>query len=287
MHRRAVLALCGAGLSGLAGCSSEQRGGEPADDTSASPTAASTATATATPPETELRVELDALQPALVELDVDYYRLVAEDDRQYLVLAVDAISGPPPSRSALVFRFDGTDHTPRTWERIPARQSDRSGSEQYSSENGAGWVAFDLPETGDASDAALVWPGGEWRPDDGLRRRLTAPLPSLSLVEWRGPETVPLDGTTTFELTVRNEGDETGRFVGAINGEGWYPHRPVTRLSRRVSPGETATWEVTGEEIDLPEADWSERVGDEESDLQYELIWPGGNEWKSIRIVDE
>ncbi len=281
MRRRAVLTLCGAGLAALAGCSSEQRGGDPTGDTSASPTA----TATPTPLETELTVELDALQPALVELDVDYYRLVTEDARQYLGLAVDVVSGPSPERSDLTFRFDGTEYAPRTWERIPARQSNESGGEQYSEENGAGWVVFDLPETGDASDAALAWPGGEWRPDDQMKRRLAAPLPPLSLVEWGGPETVPLDGATAFELTVRNEGDQAGRFVGAINGEGWYPHRPVARISRRIPPSETVTWEVTGEEITLPEEDWSEQVGDEEADLQYELLWPGGDEWTSVRIA--
>ena len=289
MRRRQVLALCSAGVAGLAGCSSGRDSGNdtPTDVTSTPSTATPTTTATAAPPETELTVELDALQPALVELDVDYYQLVAEDARQYLVLAVDVVSGSPPSRSALTFRFDGTEHAPRTWERIPARQSDGSGGEQYSDENGSGWVVFDLPETGAASAAALVWPSGEWRPGDQLKRRLAASLPPLTLEEWRGPETVPLDGTTTFELTVRNEGDETGRFVGGINGEGWYPHRPVARVSRRIPPGKTATWEVTGEEIDLPEEGWSERVGDEEADLQYELIWPGGDDRESVRIVDE
>lgn len=285
MHRRAVLALCGAGLASLAGCLSGRDGGgdAPTAETGTPPTA----TATGTPRETELAVELDALQPALVELDADYYRLIAESDRQYLVLAVSAVSGPPPSRSALAFRFDGADHPPRTWERIPARQSDGSSSDRYSGESGSGWVAFELPASGDASDAAFVWPGGEWRPDDRLRERLASPSPALSLEEWRAPETVPLDGVTTFEFTVRNEGNQTGRFVCGINAEGWYPHRPVTRVSRRIPPGETAAWEVPGEEIELADESLSESVGDGKTDVQYELIWPGGDERKPVRVVEE
>lgn len=282
MRRRALLATLASAGTLTAGCLGDGSD-DPNDPSIDTPTPAPTAT----PPETELAVELDALQPALVELNADYYQLVAESDRQYLVLAVSVASGPPPSRSALAFRFDGADHAPRTWERIPARQSDGSGSEQYSGENGAGWVAFDLPGTGDASDAALVWPGGEWRPDDRLRGQLATPLPSLSLEEWRVPETVPLNSTATFELTVRNEGDQTGWFVGGINAEGWYPDRPVARVSRQIPPGETLAWEVPGEEIDLPEEDSSERVGDGEADVQYGLIWPDGNEWKSVPVVEE
>lgn len=246
MHRREALALCGAGLASLAGCSSGRGGERDAPTGDASPRST-------TPPETELTVEFDALQPTLVELNTDYYQLVTADDRQYLVLSVDVVSGPAPERSALAFRFDGAEHATRTWERIPALQSDGSAGEQYPGENGSGWVVFDLPETGDASDAALVWPGGEWRPDAHLRAQLAASLPSLSLTEWQAPETVPLDGTTEFELTVRNEDDRTGWFVGAVNAEGWYPGRPVARISRRIPAGETATWVVPGEDITLPD----------------------------------
>jgi hypothetical protein len=283
MRRRALLAALASAGALTAGCLGEVSDA-PSDRNTDTPTP--TPTATATSPETELAVELDALQPTLVELNVDYYQLVAEAGRQYLVLTVSVVSGPPPSRSALVFRFDGSDHAPRTWERIPARQSDESGGEQYSNENGSGWVVFELPETGDASDAALVWPGGEWRPDDRLREQLATPLPSLSLEEWRVPETVPLDSTTTFELAVRNDGDLREWFIGGINAEGWYPHRPVARISRQIPPGETVSWEVTGEDIDLPGEDWSESVGDGDADLHYELIWPDGTEGRSVRIVE-
>jgi hypothetical protein len=281
MRRRALLATLASAGTLTAGCL-----GDDSDEPSDRSTDTHTRMSTATPPETELTVELDALQPALVELDTDHYRLVTESERQYLVLAVSVISGPPPSRSALAFRFGGTEHAPRTWDRIPARQSDATSGEQYSGENGSGWVAFELPETGDASDAALVWPGGEWRPDDRLRAQLAASLPALSLEAWRVPETVPLDGTTAFELTVRNDGDQPGWFVGAINASGWYPHRPVGRISRRIPSGETVTWEAPGEEIELPGEDWSESVGDGETDIDYELVWPDGTESESVRVVD-
>jgi hypothetical protein len=284
MRRRALLAGLASAGTLTAGCLGTVTD-EPGDGSTATPTP--TSPPTATPPETELTVEFETLQPALVELNTDYYQLIAEEDRQYLVLAVSVDSGAPPSRSDLAVRFDGAEHATRTWERIPARQSDGSGGDQYSAESGSGWVAFDLPETGDASDAALVWPGGEWRPDDQLRAQLSTPSPSLSLAEWRVPETVPLDGTTAFEMAVRNDGDRTGWFVGGINAEGWYPHRPIACLSRRIPAGETVSWEVPGEAIELEDEAWSERVGDGETDIRYELIWPGGSEERPVRVVEE
>ncbi|WP_251342638.1 hypothetical protein [Haloplanus halophilus] len=275
MHRRAVLALCGSGLAGLAGCSSRRE--------SDAPTGGTTATPTPTASDAELAVELDALGPALVELDTDHYELVSGGDRQYLVLAVSVASGTAPSRSALSFRFDGTEYAPRTWDRIPARQSE--GGDQYAAENGAGWVAFELPATGDAGDAALVWPGGEWRPDETLRARLAAASPPLSMTGWTVPETVPLDGRSTFEVTVRNEGEHAGRFVGAINATGWLPHRPVTVVSRRVAPGDSESWTVGGEELTLVEESLSESVGDGDPDVTYELVWTGGSREGRVRVV--
>jgi hypothetical protein len=290
--RREALALCGAGLAALAGCSSGGNGGSDTTTAAASrsptptPTPTETGTPTATPPERDLTVELDALQPALVESNVDYFRLVAEANRQYLALTVAVDSGPPLARSALAFRFDGAEHAPKEWERVPARGAGGS-DDQYSAESGAGWLVFDLPETGDASDAALVWSGGEWRVDDRLREQLAAPLPALSLAQWRAPETAPLDSTTTFELAVRNEDDQTGWFVGAINAAGWYPHRPIARVSRRIPAGETVSWDVRGEDVDLPEEGWAENVGDGEPDVEYELVWPDGSERRSVRVVEK
>ena len=283
MQRRALLATLVSAGTVTAGCLGEN-GNEANSNITNTQTQSSSATATSS--NTELMVERVALQSALVELNTDFYELVAEDNRQYLVLNVSVISGPLLSRSELSFRFDGTDHMPVTWEQIPARKSDGLGGEQYSEENGAGWVVFGLPETGDASDAALVWPGGEWRPEDRLREQLATPLPTLSVEEWRVPETVLLDSTAVIEFTVRNEGEQTGWFVGGINTEGWYPHRSVAHISREIPAGETASWEVQGDEIELKDDSWSESVGDGQADIEYELIWPNGSERAPTRVVE-
>ncbi len=282
MRRRQVLALCGAGIAGLAGCLSDPSGDEspPASGPTATPTG--DGTATPTPPATELSVTVDALQPAFVGLNVDAYGMVSEPDSQYLFLGVSVLSGPRPSPSDIVFRFDGDEYGPiRPGEGPDVQREVGSGDGGES-----GWVLFRLPETGDAGDAALVWPGGEWRPDERLRVRLAAPLPPLSVAEWTVPETVSVGNTVAFEFAVRNRGDLPGRFVGAVNAEGWAPHRPVAILSRRIPPGETESWEVAGEEIELFDDELAQEVGDDEPDITYELLWPGGSEDKSVRVVD-
>jgi len=160
------------------------------------------------------------------------------------------------------------------------------GGDLYSKESGTGWVIFDLPETGDASDAALIWPGGEWRPSDQLQNRLATSSSTMSVEEWHVPETAPLDSTVAFELTVRNGGDEAGRFVAGINAKGWYPFRPLVRLSREIPAGETVSWEIQGENIELKDDEMSESVGNGTPDIEYELLWPNGNTRKSVRIVE-
>lgn len=278
MHRRRALLLCSAGIAGVGGCLSGQRDDGTVPTTERSPTAA-------TASDTSLTVELDALQAGFVALDVDAYDVVSDPMSQYLFLNVSVDSGPAPSLSDFRFRFDGDGHPPvlPTDDPWVHRQDDEGDG--YDA--GSGWVLFELPETGDASDAALVWPGGEWQPNGDLRGRLAAELPSLSLTEWVVPETVPLDGRSTFAFTVHNESDRPGRFIGAINAEGWMPHRPVTIASRRVPPNGSESWDVSGEEITLVEESLSESVGDGAPDITYELAWTGGHRDRQVRVVAE
>lgn len=279
MHRRQFLLSSGGGIAGLAGCLSERRDGDTVATTDGSPTP------TTTSQDTGLPVEFSALQPGFIELDVDAYEMVSNPTSQYLFLNVSLNGDTTPSLSDFRFRFDGDEHPPTTPTEDPwVHRRDEEG-DSYNS--GSGWVLFELPETGDVSDAALVWPGGEWQPNETLRARLGAELPSLSLGEWVVPETVPLDSRSTFEFTVHNESDYAGRFIGAINAEGWMPHRPVTIMSRRIPPNESESWGVSGEEITLVEESLSESVGDGEPDITYELVWTGGNRDRQVSVVAE
>lgn len=289
MHRRELLTLCGAGLASLAGCASRQPEGRRTTDSAggSTPTTPDTTSQSPTPEDVELTVELDALQPALVVLNVDYLEVHSNSSSQYLYLHVSAPTEPAPTLSDLSVRFDGESHAPLGLEELPEvyRRYDSESAPHYDPEEGSGWVLFELPATGDASDAALVWPGGEWHPDEQLRTRLAAPFPPLSVERWETQPTVALDEQTTFEIGVKNAGDVTGQFVGGINADGWYPHRPIAQVSREIPPGEAVTWGIPGEEIELVEGGMADQVGDGDADVDYELIWPGGSRSRSVRVV--
>lgn len=292
MDRRQVLTSCAAGIAGLAGCSARSDGGATSTDDGTptgdvTPTPDGDTTLTPTPRGAELQVAADALQAGVVGLNVDAYGIVSEADRQYLFVNVAADSGPPPSRATFAFRFDGDEHPPGLPDaETTVRRADGTDTARpwhYPS----GWLLFALPETGDASDAALVRPGGEWRPDDRLQARLAAPLPELALREWRVPETVALGGRATFGFTVRNKGDQEGRFVAVINAEGWYPIRPVAIVSRQIPAGKTRSWTLPAERIKRRHEEQAEAVDDGDPDVQYRLIRPGGDsDVRSVRVVD-
>ena len=291
LRRREILALCGAGLAGLAGYASGERDVKrtPTDGGDGTATSDSGNAPTATPPDTEVRVTFDAPQPAVVELDVDYLRMVSPTDHQYPYLDVSVTSGTPPSLPDFGVRFGGVVYRPMLVgeNRTSYRGMNSSGERHYGrggDEGGSGWVLFESPATGHASDAILIWPGGEWVPDEEVRRQLAAPSPSLSLGEWSVPEAIPLDSRSTFDRRVRNESDHAGRFVGGINASGWAPHRPITLVSRRIPPYESKSWGGTGEEIEPVTEGLSNRVGDGEANMEYALVCTDGNQSRAVRV---
>lgn len=109
--------------------------------------------------DTSLTVEFSALQAGFVELNVDAYEVVSDPTSQYLFLNVSVDSGTSPSLSDFRFRFDGDRYPPITPTDEPVVH--RRDDEGDSYDSGSGWVLFEVPETGDASHAGLVWPGGE------------------------------------------------------------------------------------------------------------------------------
>lgn len=299
--RRKALRLSGAMCGAiLAGCTTTPLGGTNSPPSEpASPTTEdrdhSTPTRTTSPPgDADLTVEFDALQPAVVMLDVDYLRFYAEPnfgDHQYLYLDVTVDAGPPPSLDEFAFRFDGKDYAPLN--PIPEnsfilyREWMPNGDPRYQgvqNDTYQGWVVFELPETGNATDAEFVWPGGTWQPTNQLRTRLAAPLPPLTLEEWRVLDTVPVGSEMKFGFTVGNKGSHDGRFVAGINGSGWqWPdHGPVALISRRIPAGEATSWETTGGTIREGPPD---RIGDGEPDIRYELFWPDGTYHHAVQVV--
>ena len=212
---------------------------------------------------------------------------VASDGRQFLYLdveasAIDASGTDAPARDAFAFRFAGETHSSwRRSENAPLWRAWTDGDgDRYTAESESGWVLFELPEAGDASDAALEWSGNgvAWRPPESLRARLAAQPPSLSL-DWPVPETTT-HGETEIGFAVTNEGDRVGRFVGGLNETNIRTaYSPIEAFNRPVQPGETLNWTITHDNGVTLESD---SVDDGEPDGAYVLSWQGGTRRREI-----
>lgn len=148
----------------------------------------------------------------------------------------------------------------------------------------AGWVLFSLPERADASDADLVWLGGEWRPSKQVRKRLAAPIPQLS-VEWDPPETVTAGTEFTIDFSVTNNGALPSRFVAGLNRLGGaLSYNPTGLFSRVIPPNETVSW-THPKTIDMPNRS-PDGGSNGEIHYEYELVWSDETKSHSFTLVE-
>jgi hypothetical protein len=145
--------------------------------------------------------------------------------------------------------------------------------------DGDGFLVFVLPGEGDASDAALTWPGGEWPIPESTRQRLAAPVPPLS-VDVTVPETVPVDTAPTLTIEVTNEGNQETTFVCAIDRSG-IGFMTVAQIRIPVPAGETVT-----ETVDDPGLPANSAVDDGEAEATYDIEWAGGGTERNLRVVE-
>jgi hypothetical protein len=295
MQRRRFLAVCGAGL--LAGCLGESSADTPdrASDTpddgspgsSGSDTPGSdggTDTGGDSGDGTGLSVSVEKLQPALVAMSTpDSIGVYSADRTQYLFLQLAVERGEAPARSELSFRFDGDEHDlleadgPRDLWRLYDEEESR-----YDGDRGEGWVCFPLPATGAPEGAGLTWGDNVWVPSPEVRERLGAESPPLS-VEWSAPDTVEMGEPPAVEVSVTNEGDRAGRFVGALNRSGpRVAYTPVTATSRPIPAGETETWTLETDALD-GQGGWTPDGA--QTAATYYLHWPGDRGQRTVEVV--
>lgn len=279
MDRRQFLALSGLGITGLAGCITQQKGGE----------------TSTTHADREVEVEFSGLQLGVVEFREDYFKVVSDPNSQYLFLDVAVTSGSNPTLSEFSFHFNDEKYSPIREMTVPVHRGEESTREypdqlgrvvETSEFTGSGAILFQLPETGDASDAVLAWPGGEWKPGEELRRRIAEPLPHLYTTQWHVSAPVSRDNPPVFRFKVRNMGNVPGNFFGGIWGDGGL-HGPVTLVSRRVEPGETEVWKVPGGPDLIPQASHMNESEKEEFNMEYMLEGPFGTRTQSVPVQYE
>jgi len=285
MRRRTLLAVCGTGLAGLAGCSSspDTTGDTPDDDALSGSPSPTVTSGGGSGSDGSLSVSVLKLQPALVTLaSADQFGVYSDDD-QYLFLEVSVTDGEAPPKEDLEYRFDGTTYGPE--QRTNRTHYWRlNGDWEYTAESG-GWLLYRLPASGDSSETGLTWPGGEWQPPESVCDRLASPAPELSMTA-EIPEAVRHYTNPTITLTATNEGHVDTRFVAAVNRAGWAIVRaPVGAVSPIVRAGETRTTKIQDPtSIDYP---GDENVDDGDPDLTYFVRWTGERTRHEVRIVSQ
>lgn len=304
-RRRSVLATCVAALAGtvpLSGCSSSTKSStertSPGEDLQADPkptgadrttsrnrqedagtgTGRNQETSNGTLP--DVSASFGALQPAIVELVDDTVEVEASAG-QYLFVDISVDGGHPPKLDEFGFQMDGREYPAVDeygWNRY---DYDGLG---YRSEAGAGWILFELPDGGDATNAKLTWDGGEWVPGRTVRTRLGTPFPELKLSASL-PDSVPEGEAPIISATVTNDGESPTEFVAALERVGGFPQRAVLDVVyRRVSPGRSETWEYRDDYLAEATADGS---GDGDPDPTYRLHWEGRDRESALRVTEK
>lgn len=229
MRRRHLLAVGGAGLAALAGCTGTD---EPTGDST---------------PDARASVTFQALQTGLVALDSPDSIGVMNADSQYLRFEATAEGSDAPAADAFELRFAGETHTVADLEQPHRPWRYRGEASAYDAESGAGELLFELPESAEDGSARLAYPRGEWTADAALEERLASPTPSMS-VTMSVPDDAVLGGEIPVTVTVENLGDVPGRFLGGLSRSGPdVAYTPVTPVSTMVEAGATASVEVIEE----------------------------------------
>lgn len=242
MNRRQFLALCGS-LGVSAGCV----GADEEEQTARTVTPVPLSDVAAEPEPDRERVDGTAVvravvQPGVVGFDSSDSIGVYDGAGQYLLVT---LANATPDRSAFTLQFDGEPFSPAAFGYGLYRAD--QWSVRY--EDG-GPLVFTLPETGDASEMTLSWPGGQWTPRPALRRRLEREGPdiamSLAAPRSAGPEEVP-----AVTVTVANKGATAGRYVAALNQRGpELDSLPVARITGSLDAGASTTHMLDAEPPD-------------------------------------
>lgn len=231
-----------------------------------------------TPPGKEV-ISFEALQSEIVTYRTD--TLSVTDDRyQYAYIHANFDTEDNPSQEEFRFFFDGETHSPIVPEDL-FRERIESGYNKY----GEGWLLFQLPETGDASDARIIVRERTWQPSESLRNRLAVKQPRLeSSVSF--PDAVKQGNTPVIEVTVENKGNVAGRFVSGVERSGpSVARKPIARVSEPIPSGVKTELEITDTTRIATVSD--DELNDGEPDMRYWLEWAREVREGAVRIVSD
>ncbi|WP_267641641.1 hypothetical protein [Haloarchaeobius amylolyticus] len=292
MRRRAFLASLGTAVA-TAGCLA---GGDSPGTDDRTPTTGTDPTTT--PPGTDrppapftdtLTVGDTTLRFAGPVVQHSYFRLTTPDsmavevaDGQFCFVGVAVEDGSPPDPDAfaLVVGEETYDLGTELGERVPYSVPVAAGDGRpYRTDEGAGWVAADVPAPIDEAEPLLRVSVGEETHDVTLPGHaadtLGDPAPAFTFGEVSAPESVAADEPIPVEVPVTNEGDGPGTARVVVNETGpmYAPHQLETALD----PGASET--LTGS------IDTHMNAGDGTGTVSFTVLAPGLESSHSVTIT--
>lgn len=258
MDRRRLLAVCGAGLAGVAGCLSDSPlttddpTGSPTTTPEGTPGGDSDTSLTANDPVDGLTVEDVVVKEAVTyESTMGSGGVLAADDRQYVIAWVRADREVTPEQFVLL--GDG-----RNWEAglpdtagaVNTAIAGRGGAPlggTLGTDDQSSYVGFEVPSPLDDAEIRLGFEddrdSGEWSLPESAVDRLRTAGPRFELESLSVPDEVSQGDPLSVSLTVTNVSETDGRFLAAV----YWPTKRIADddesriVEREVAAGEEVT----------------------------------------------
>lgn len=298
MNRRQFLALLGAGMASISGCtgtSGNERAPTESTSTRTPGPTARTTTRTETTEQSpttpgplsvgdslqigEGRITLSDTRTqhsVFYLLFPDQFSVAAADETQYLFASVGTETIAPRLQD-FTLELEGDPYRPvsSVADEPPSHVEHEFGRE-YSAQRGSGWMAFELPGSVETPEGAVVVDLDEmgtarWRLPAETATRLRAPPPEFALDSLDVPDRVE-GNTIPVSIAVENRGDGPGTFRAVLENASQTASRIGKKVEWQLDPGSRrSNTEVVVDTSESPE-------------VTVQVHWEGGRERFTVEM---
>lgn len=212
--------------------------------------------------------------PSVVTLATDSIGTSGGPDEQFVVLSLTSGGDASIDRETVTLTADESAYEPND---LGTRGGHQSVIWSGSQRKDGPYIGFTVPKPLDADAVVLEWDDDRYALGDAARRRLARPPTTFSVTEFSSPTVVEPGSEVVVTLTVENDGDHAGTFVGALNRVGpKVAYTPVRSVHLDLASGDSTTW-THSEALD----------GSAGEAAEFGLDWRAGSESTTTRFETE
>lgn len=214
------------------------------------------------------------VMPSVVTLATDSIGTSGGPDEQFVVVSLTAGGDASIDRESVTLTADEAVYEPNDLGTRGGHQGAVWSGSQRTTEP---YLGFTVPKPLVADAVVLEWGDDRYALGDAARRRLARPPTTFSVTAFSSPPVVEPASEVDVTLSVANDGDHAGTFVGALNRVGpKVAYTPVRAVHLDLAPGESTTW-THREALD----------GSAGEAADFRLDWSAGNESTTTRFETE